>query len=171
VIDKGARGVVLGLLLASACGGAEFVLAASPPEDGDGGGVRAEGGLTGVGRPGDAGADGAPAFEDAGGPGDAADAASHEDAALACATEAPQQQNCGEGIATYPTSLCALYCHDGGDCAPGFAGPIPTPTQCASWCTFTCACLAEAGVCGPGSGITSCTQGGLGRPIDLGCGS
>jgi hypothetical protein len=162
VIDKGARGVVLGLLLASACGGAEFVLAASPPEDG---GVTAEGGAeggpSGV-EAGDAGrADGgAPTLPEA--DGDAPDV----DAALpACATVPSVLQNCSPAPANVPTSTCMYLCRDGGtDC---IIETLTTPPQCNSWCTFTCACLVDAGICG--SNTVAICQGDLFTPITLEC--
>lgn len=169
--DKGARMGGLALFLV-ACGGAEFELALLP----DSGGGVAEGG-SGEAGAGDAERpDGAPAAllpeagsGDAWGPTDASHDSGDVDATPpACVTEAPATQNCGTGHATFPTTLCLVNCVGSTGCS---VGPQPTPAQCGSWCTFTCACLSEAGVCGAGSSIASCTQGGLGSSIDLECSS
>lgn len=171
--DKGARRGVFGLALVAACGGAPFTLAPLGEDGGgmDGGGsawtgAADAGGAVGTGL--DSGAADARILD--------ADAATTIDRAIAdtapppaCVTQAPITETCpGIGQFTMPTTFCVQDCLGSAGCHNEI---LSAPAPCNTWCTFTCACLSEAGICGAGSDITSCQQSGVPSPLDLACGS
>lgn len=95
---------------------------------------------------------------DAGDVGDATDASSIDAAkdSPACASQPPvavDRGNCGTtGAWSSPAQFCLL---ETGATGSGYTLQ-DTPAACASWCTYTCACLIAAGVC-PGT-VASCTD-------------
>ena len=169
--DKGARVVWLVWAVAAlGCGGAPFSSIDAPLPDGGSLGVT----LGDAGVPGelDAGPgsdtgisgqdtgstqlDAAPDHETT-----AADAEPPVDAAPltdsssppACATEPPIPAGgaCAAIDVVMPTSLCVDLESKSGSSTVA----LPTPAACASWCTFTCACLDTTTVCGTGT-MTFC---------------
>lgn len=181
------RAFALLFALLSACGGASFTMGPtdlSRPDGGtsdnwtdDGGSTRIDAGV------GDAFADAStPPAKDSGGTTTATDASSSPDGkappdgsgSAACTTEGPVTLECGPQAtptATYPGQLCLSVLNTAG----GGLEAIPTPAACASWCTFTCACLIDAGVC-PGV-VTTCQvwpydnqqPPNPGQPIEIDC--
>lgn len=145
-------------LLLAACGGAPFVALEGAPiafEDGGStfdagthadanGVVGAEAGALDAAR--DTGQD---AHELADALSDSAPAIDAADAAPACTTRPPLSTSCGTAPAiTYPANVCLLV--------NGTYAGQPTPSACASWCTFTCACLVN--VCPSTAPFPYCTQ-------------
>lgn len=94
---------------------------------------------------------------DAGAVGDATYASSIDAAkdSPACASQpsvAVDKDNCGTtGAWSSPAQFCELEMGPSG----GYTVQN-TPAACASWCTYTCACLIAAGVC-PGT-VANCTD-------------
>ena len=164
VTDRVARGVGLAsFLVASACGGSAFLLESPPPDDG---------GLLGASER-DAGSDAsapeldsgtAPGMVDAA-PSDAAPPQASLDASEAghdagppdtgppCASMPPVTRDCSTTLQdTFPGNVCIEIENDVADTLMVEA----TPAACATWCTFTCDCLVDSGVCPSGTTTISC---------------
>ena len=72
------------------------------------------------------------------------------DANPSCESLPSITENCGEGLPTsFPDSYCAYNCNGTTGCE---FQTESTPPQCNSWCTFSCDCLIDAGMC-PGTFI------------------
>jgi hypothetical protein len=65
-----------------------------------------------------------------------------------CSTS-PMPENCGITPAQEPSTLCVFQIT--ATVSTGEYITIPTPSACASWCTFSCACLLTAKACGTGT--------------------
>jgi hypothetical protein len=67
-----------------------------------------------------------------------------------CATRpSVTNSSCAGQEITYPSNFCLFLITDA--VSTGEYMTEITPAACASWCTFTCACLIEAGTCGTGA--------------------
>jgi hypothetical protein len=160
VTDRGSRVVWWGLAFAcAACGGAAFRLDDPPDAAFLEGTAELDSGASADATPDtalDASVIDASRPEDAATPPDAPDAApdaSELDTGPSCAAAPPIARACGTTLqASYPTALCVDVEND-----EGYTWTVATtPAACNSWCTFTCACLADAGVCAPGTTAQSC---------------
>ena len=77
------------------------------------------------------------------------------DSAPACTSKAAVVIQCGVGapLISEPGTICVYVSNQHG----ASDNAISTPSACANWCTFTCACLLDAGLCAPGTPQMTCS--------------